>query len=578
MRSPTSRARLAVSAAVTAGLCLTGTAGLATPSQAATGTCDTPYPVDQLAANQTVTGLTVTQGKSPSTFSGTIIGVLNDGIEPGVDMVMAKLSSNEIADNGIWEGMSGSPVYDEQTGELIGAVAYTLAWGETQVAGITPWEDMQTYAGQPAPPDVQVPVSAARAIARHTSVTRAQASQGFTEVATPKLVSGLPQRVLNRAAGNKHGRAFLTDGVSAAGRTTAGDVTIDDMVAGGNLVATLSTGDIIQAGLGTITSVCNNRVVGFGHPMNFVGKSTYGLAGADALYIQGDPLGASYKVANLGDVLGTIDQDRMTGISGPLDVTPPPMPITSTISYTPDGGSERSRTGSSDVQLPDAAAQTAFYELIANHQAVLDAYQPGSEEQSWTVEGTSPDGDFEFTGSNLYTDTYDIAFNSSWDLPDLLWLLTNIDGVTIDSVNVQADVTDDTTMLKIAGMQQRRGGEWKAVGQGHPAQAKAGHSMTLRLVFAGGTTGTKFTVDVPAKAAGMRARLYAYPGERYPFERGFPHRLAGVKKLVDHMQRNDQAQIFFTAFGGRHSVRTTSLTAPEGKVIDGHARVNVKIS
>ena len=189
MRSPTSRARLAVSAAVTAGLCLTGTAGLATPSQAATGTCDTPYPVDHLAANQTVTGLTVTQGKSPSTFSGTIIGVLNDGIEPGVDMVMAKLSSNEITDNGIWEGMSGSPVYDEQTGELIGAVAYTLAWGATQVAGITPWEDMQTYAGQPAPPDVQVPVSAARAIARHTSVTRAQASQGFTEVATPKLVS-----------------------------------------------------------------------------------------------------------------------------------------------------------------------------------------------------------------------------------------------------------------------------------------------------------------------------------------------------------------------------------------------------
>ena len=90
MRSPTSRARLAVSAAVTAGLCLTGTAGLATPSQAATGMCDTAYPVDQLSSDQTVTGLTVTQGKSPSTFSGTIIGVLKDGIEPDVDMVMAK--------------------------------------------------------------------------------------------------------------------------------------------------------------------------------------------------------------------------------------------------------------------------------------------------------------------------------------------------------------------------------------------------------------------------------------------------------------------------------------------------------
>src|SRR5262245_49194838 len=120
MRSPTSRARLAVSAAVAAGRCLTGTAGLATPSQAATGTCDTAYPVeDGFADNQPVHGLTVTQGTDPSTFTGTIIGVLHDGIEPGVDMVMAKLSSPEIADNGIWAGMSGSPVYDDATGELI---------------------------------------------------------------------------------------------------------------------------------------------------------------------------------------------------------------------------------------------------------------------------------------------------------------------------------------------------------------------------------------------------------------------------------------------------------------------------
>jgi hypothetical protein len=578
MRSPTSRARLAVSAAVTAGLCLTGTAGLATPSQAATGTCDTAYDVDGgFADNQPVHGLTVTHGTTPSPFSGTIIGVLHDGIEPGVDLVMASLDSPEIEQNGIWEGMSGSPVYDDATGELIGAVAYTLAWGETQVAGITPYQDMQKYAGQP-PATVNVPAYAARDIARQTSVTTAQASQGFAEVATPQLVSGLPQRVLDRATGSKHGRAFLTRGVSAAGQTAAGDVTVDDMVAGGNLVATLSTGDIIQAGLGTITSVCNGRVIGFGHPMNFVGRSSYGLAGADALYVQGDPLGASYKLANLGDVLGTVDQDRMTGISGPLGVTPPSFPITSVLGYTPTGGSTVSRTGTSDVQLPLAAAGTAFYELLANHQSVLDAYQPGSEEQSWTVQGHTDAGGFQFDGSNHYTDTYDIAFGSVWDLPDLLWLLTNIDGVTIDSVDVHSDVTDDTTMLKIAGMQQRRGGEWRKLDQDHPALVKAGHTLTMRLVFAGGTTGKKFTVDVPAKAAGMRARLYANEAERYPFERSFPHRLGGVKKLVDTMQRNDQSQVQFLAFGEERSVRSSTLTPPQGTVIEGRTTVKVKVA
>src|SRR5215212_12096024 len=102
MSRSTARARLAVSAAVTAGLCLTGTAGLATASQAVPGSCDTAYPVDDLTEGQSVTGLTVIHGTSPTGFSGSIIGVLSDGIEPGVDMVMAKLSSTEIQDSGIW--------------------------------------------------------------------------------------------------------------------------------------------------------------------------------------------------------------------------------------------------------------------------------------------------------------------------------------------------------------------------------------------------------------------------------------------------------------------------------------------
>jgi len=574
------RARMAVSATVTAGLCLAGTAALATPSSAgspaATGTCDTAYPVADLTAGQAVNGLTVTQGTTPSTFTGSVIGVLQDGIEPGVDMVMAKLSSPEIQENGIWEGMSGSPVYDQTTGELIGAVAYTLSWGATQVAGITPWQDMQAYAAQAAPVHVKVSSAAARAIARASSVTATQASQGFAEVATPHLVSGLPQRILDRARRSGHGHRYLTKGVSAAGQT--GTVTVADMVAGGNLVATASTGDIVQAGLGTITSVCNDRVVGFGHPMNFVGKTTYGMAGASALYIQGDPLGSSFKVANLGGVLGTIDQDRMTGISGSLGGTPRSTPVTSTITYSPQNGAQRSRVGSSQVQQPDAAAATTFYEQVANHQAVLDAYQAGSEAQTWIVRGHTSAGPFRFTGGNRYTDTFDIASASSWDLADLVYLLTSIHGVTVDSVDVHSSVSDDTTMLKITGLQQWRHGAWRHVGKGHPAQVKAGHLLKMRLVFGGGVKGKKFTVAVPKQAAGMRGSLSAFPAEGYPFEQSFPHQLSGVRKLVDTMQRNDQARIEFSAFGDTNGIVKTSSTAPARKVIEGHAAVRVRIS
>jgi hypothetical protein len=572
MKMSNSQARLAVSAAVTAGLCLTGTAALTTPSQAATGVCDTAYPVANLTPDQVVHGSTVTSGTTPTPFDGAIIGVMKDGIEPGVDMVIAKLSSPAIVDAGIWAGMSGSPVYAEN-GDLIGAVSYTLSFGQTSVAGITPWEDMQTWAGQPAPAGVKVTALAARQISAKTPVTKAQASQGFHELKTPTLVSGLSQRVLDRAKG----RPYLTKGATAAGRADVSP-TVSDIVAGGNLVATASTGDIVQGGLGTVTSVCNDRVVGFGHPMNFVGNTTLGLAGADTLYIQPDALGGSYKVANIGSVLGTIDQDRATGISGLLGTTPPEISITSTVNYTPDQGAPRTRTGSSEVQAPEASADTAFYELLANHQTVLDAYQAGSENQSWMVTGHTATGPFTLTGGNLYTDNSDIAFDSVWDLPDLLWLLHNIDEVTVDSVNVTSDVDDSTAKLQIRGLQQRRGGHWVAVEKGHPALGRAGHTLTLRLMFQDGQPGHAFSYHLPKSSAGMRSRLFSMGSKDFRVERSRPHTLAAVKKLVHSMARNDQAQVILFGFNGRHSLRIDATTPAEGEVIGGRATFALRIS
>ena len=576
MRKPNSRVRVLASAAVATGLCLSAATVVSAPSQAASGTCDTAYPVADLTAGQDVNGLTVSSGTVPEAFTGELLGVLKDGIEPGVDMIMMRLTSSEIdLVGGIWAGMSGSPGYAFD-GRLIGAVAYGLAWGTTPVAGITPYEDMQRYAGTPPTPiRVGVPTSAARTIARSTAVTSQQADQGFSELKVPTGIAGLSPRVLARDTGrpylDKHGyvagRAGATVGPSVA-----------DMIAGGNLVATLSTGDVLQGAIGTITSVCNGTVVGFGHPLNFVGKAAYGMAGADTIYIQEDPLGVPFKMANIGDPLGTVNQDRMTGIAGQLGALPPSLPITSRVTYQPDQGTLRSRTGHSDVQLQLAAAGTANYELILNHQAVLDAYQPGSEKQSWTVTGHTASGPFTFTGGNRYTDGFDITFASVWDLPDLVWLLSNVDGVTIDSVKVQSHVTDSILTHKIAGLEQRRGGAWQTVDADHPALVRAGGTATMRLVYAGGSTGKTFQFAVPAKAAGMSGRLFASAAEGFPFERGFPHSLGGVRKLVDGAVRNDQAQVAFEAFGGKTrpvEVRTTTPKADE--VIRGHQAFKVKV-
>jgi hypothetical protein len=575
MRKPTSRARVLASAAVATGLCLGAATAVQAPSQAASGTCDTAYPVSDLTSGQAVNGLTVSSGTTPEAFTGAVLGVLKDGIEPGVDMIMMRLTSTEIDRvGGIWEGMSGSPVYSSD-GRLIGAVAYGLAYGTTPVAGVTPYEDMQQYAGTPpAPLRVKVPTSAARTIARSTDVTAAQADNGFAELKVPTGIAGLSPRVLARDTG----RPYLDKHAYVAGRAGAAPA-INDLLAGGNLVATLSTGDVLQGAVGTVTSVCNGTVVGFGHPLNFVGRSTYGMAGADAIYIQEDPVNVPFKVANIGDLVGTVQQDRMTGIAGLIGLDPPSLPISSKVTYTPDGGTARSRTGHSDVQLQQAAAGTANYELILNHQAEMDAYQPGSERQSWTVQGHTASGPFTFTGGNRYTDGFDITFASVWDLPDLVWLLTNVSGVTIDSVKVRSDVTDSTATKKLAGLQQRRGGAWHDVTTGHPVLAKAGGTTKLRAVYAGGSTGTTLRLDVPARASGMHGRVTLSSAPGYPFETyPMPKSIGAVKKLVDGAVRNDQADVFFQALGGKsRPVQIHTATPKDDEVITGHRAFKVKV-
>ena len=107
-----------------------------------------------------------------------------------------------------------------------------------------------------------------------------------------------------------------------------------------------------------------------------------------------------------------------------------------------------------------------------------------------------------------------------------------------------------------------------AVNKRHPALGKAGHTLTLRLVFQNGRTGHKFSFDLPRKAAKSEAQIYVSAGYNYPFERSAPHTIEGIEKLVDNMTRNDQAKVALYGYG-KHGFRRTTVTPAEGTVIHG---------
>jgi len=95
-------------------------------------------------------GRTCFRGGVPEEFQVEILGVMR-GVGPGTSAVLARLSGASLEHTGVFEGMSGSPVYIDN--RLLGAVAFSFPFAKEAVAGITPIEQMiEAFVEAPAPP------------------------------------------------------------------------------------------------------------------------------------------------------------------------------------------------------------------------------------------------------------------------------------------------------------------------------------------------------------------------------------------------------------------------------------------
>lgn len=285
-------------------------------------------------------GLSVFAGTEPERFEVEVIGVMRNRTAE-LSYIMAKLSGNDLETRGVAQGMSGSPVYLD--GKLAGAVAFSYNFSKDAIAGITPIAGMRQLVGDASGVD-----AAPSEQSVSTPVTLDRIAEGVPAGTTDALLREHLTRLLPpgsaRAGATETGSAVHWHaggfGPSALDllRTSLGTVSetgglMDPatepapLVAGSAVALLLVGGDISLAAHGTVTEVDDGRVLAFGHPIFGFGPMRAPMAHSEVLTTVAS-VATSFKVSNVGPVIGAFDQDREAGARGYLGETAPTFPFT----------------------------------------------------------------------------------------------------------------------------------------------------------------------------------------------------------------------------------------------------------
>jgi len=153
-------------------------------------------------------------------------------------------------------------------------------------------------------------------------------------IATPFTMSGFLGET-QATLGSVLSSLGFTSGPAAPAERGSGD---KPLAPGDAVGVSLISGDLTFGATGTVTHVDGSRVYAFGHPFFNLGPTEFPMTRA---YVQTllPSLMVSSKLAAIGDVIGTIQQDRATGIAGTLGPGPDLVPVTLTLN--PERGASR---------------------------------------------------------------------------------------------------------------------------------------------------------------------------------------------------------------------------------------------
>ncbi len=356
------------------------------------------FPLSELKEGMRGTARTVFRGYEAEEFNVEILGVVPGAIGPKQDMIVGRLSGGGADRTSVFAGMSGSPVYID--GKLVGAISYSFPFSKEPICGITPIEQMlaifeqnqnnKTRAKEPRavsfaelastswklelPRGAIVSNSILSGVSANSPLAQI-AGQSFQPIATPVSFNGISADVLNLFAPQLMSVGLLpVAGISGAARITPLKKADETTLVGGDSVSMqLTRGDYSLAAAGTVTYRDGEKIYAFGHPFLSLGISDLPMSESHVVTVIPN-LNNSFKLAVPDAMVGSMTQDRATGVFGRLGQAPKMIPVQ--INLETSRGQTQTlnfEVAKDDFLTPLLLNITIYNSLVANERGIGDA-------------------------------------------------------------------------------------------------------------------------------------------------------------------------------------------------------------
>jgi hypothetical protein len=520
-------------------------------------------------------GRTIFEGAELQDFKVHILGVLKNVQAPQRNLILARLEGGPLAQTGVIAGMSGSPVYVD--GRLIGAVSYSIgAFPKEPIAGITPIAEMieatadaSTRRGTGAQARLELPVTPERlAAAIRATYARvasfadrpadvqvfglppsagAQMGALLRPIATPLVMSGMAAGTADLVSSMFRDAGFtpvLSGGFSGDAAPTAEPLRPGDPVG-----VSLLSGDGEMGATGTVTHVDGTRVYAFGHPFFNFGPTAFPMTRA-TVYTSLPSLMASFKIATMGEVIGTVQQDRATAIAGTLGKGPATVPLTITL----DSGRGPKRTFKYNAAVDQLFTPLLTYVALFN---TLGNYERQFGAMTFTVKGkASFDKHADLAYEDIFTGDGTIPAAAAYVAGPITMLLANdLEPVTLKGVDLAITTSEESRSATIERV-------WL-----DDVRPRAGRTVPLKVLtrsYRGAEKISTIPIEIPANASGQLTVMVTDGKQLNQIEQRElrrslqPQSVAQMIKVLNQAHRNNRLYVRL-------------LTGTPGAVVNGEA-------